>query len=340
MKPTLKDVAKMAGVSLGTASKVINNEGNVKPDLQMKVWDAVKRLNYHPNAVARSLKSANTHTLAVLLADITNPFQMTLAKGIEEVMYQHGYQLLISSTKENSEIEKKNLKMLYEKRVEGLIVCTTGKANDEIRAIINHIPVVLVDRPVVSLPVDIVADNNLYGMELLVRHLHELGHRRIGVVHGDPNTVHGQIRHEGVVKAFSDYGIALPPELQYTGLFTYEGGISAAHYFLDLKDPPTALLSANNNMTAGILKACRNRNVRIPFDISVVSFGELEYNWNLITPSVTSVSQSPLTIGRKAAELVLKRLNQEADEGVSHILYTPELKVRESSGYVNASNES
>ncbi len=110
MKPTIKDVSKRAGVSVGTASKVINREGKVKPELQEKVWKAVHELNYHPNAVARSLKSSTTNTLAVLLGDITNPFQMTLAKAIEDVMNEHDYQLLISSTKENPEIERKKIK--------------------------------------------------------------------------------------------------------------------------------------------------------------------------------------------------------------------------------------
>jgi len=336
MKPTIKDVAKLAGVSVGTASKVINNEGNVKSELQEKVWAAVRQLTYRPNAVARSLKSSNTKTLAVLLADITNPFQMTLAKGIEDVTHEHGYQLVISSTKENPDIERRNLKMLYEKRVEGIIICTTGKVNDEIRTLINHkIPVVLVDRPVLSLPVDIVADHNMLGMELLVGHLHELGHRKIGVVHGDLNTVHGVIRLEGILKAFEQYNMMLPPEMQFTGNFTFEGGMRAVDHFFSQPEPPTAILSANNNMAAGILKACRNKSIRIPQDVSVVTFGELEYNWNLITPSVTYVSQSPLTIGRKAADLVLGRLNNAGQEEVSHVFFTPELIVGESSGYIH-----
>ncbi|TDF97073.1 LacI family DNA-binding transcriptional regulator [Paenibacillus piri] len=337
MKPTIKDVAKLAGVSVGTVSKVINKEGNVKPELQKKVWDSVSELNYHPNAVARSLKSSNTHTLAVLLADITNPFQMTLAKGIEEVMYEHDYQLLISSTKENPEIERRNLKMLYEKRVEGIIVCTTGKVNDEIRTLISQkIPVVLVDRPVLSLPVDIVADHNMLGMELLVGHLHQLGHRRIGVVHGDLNTVHGSIRYEGIIKAFEQYGLTLSSGLRFDGNFTFDGGIRAIHHFFAQAERPTAVLSANNNMTAGILTACRSKGIRVPQDVSIVTFGELEYNWNLIKPSMTYVSQSPLMIGHKAAELVLQRLNNIYQEEVSHIFFTPELIIGESSSVVES----
>jgi LacI family transcriptional regulator len=336
MKPTIKDVAKLAGVSVGTASKVMNNEGHVKPELQEKVRSVVRQLNYRPNAVARSLKSSNTHTIAVLLADITNPFQMTLAKGIEDVTYEHDYQLVISSTKENPDIERRNLKMLYEKRVEGMIICTTGKVNDEILALIDHhIPVVLVDRPVLSLPVDIVADHNMLGMALLAGHLHKLGHSRVGVVHGDLNTVHGLVRYEGVVKAFEQYAMELPPELLFDGNFTHDGGVRAMDHFLTLSEPPTAVLSANNNMAAGILQACRERSIRIPQDISVVTFGELEYNWNLIRPSVTHVSQSPLMIGRKAAELVLGRLNNDNKAEVSHVFFTPELIVGESSGSFN-----
>lgn len=333
MKPTIKDVSKLAGVSVGTVSKVINHEGTVKPQLQEKVWRAIRELNYHPNAVARSLKSSTTNTLAVLLGDITNPFQMTLAKAIEDVMNEHDYQLLISSTKENPEMERKKLNMLYEKRVDGIIVCTTGKVNDEIRTLLDRqIPIVLVDRPVLSLPADIVADNNMLGMELLTRHLVELGHRRIGIVHGDITTVHGKIRHDGVVDAFSLYDLPLSAEAQYFGNFQFNGGYKAVDYFLNQKEPPTAILSVNNNMTAGILMACRDKGIRIPHDLTLVTFGQLEYQWNLITPSVTYVSQSPSIIGQKAAGLILKRLMNRDHSEVSHLFINPELFVKESSG--------
>ncbi|WP_010274326.1 LacI family DNA-binding transcriptional regulator [Paenibacillus senegalensis] len=333
MKPTIKDVAKLAGVSVGTVSKVINHEGTVKPLLQEKVWRAIRELNYRPNAVARSLKSSTTNTLAVLLGDITNPFQMTLAKAIEDVMNEHDYQLLISSTKEDPEMERKKLRMLYEKRVDGIIVCTTGRVNDEIRTLLERqIPIVLVDRPVLSLPADIVADNNRYGMELLTRHLVELGHRRIGVVHGDVSTVHGKIRYDGIVDAFSLYGLALPEEAQYYGNFLFSGGYEAVDYFLNQKEPPTAILSVNNNMTAGIVMACRDRGIRIPQELTLVTYGQLEYQWNLIRPSVTYVSQSPATIGQKAAELILLRLTNRSYSEVSHLFIQPELFVKESSG--------
>ncbi len=206
------------------------------------------------------------------------------------------------------------------KRVDGIIVCTTGKVNDEIRTLIDRqIPIVLVDRPVLSVPADIVADNNMLGMELLTRHLVELGHWRIGVVHGDIHTVHGKIRHDGIISAFSAYGIPLSEENQFYGNFQYIGGYEAVAYFFSQDEPPTAILSVNNNMTAGIVMACREKGIRIPEDLTLVTFGQLEYQWNLITPSVTYVSQSPLTIGRKAAEIILRRLNDRDQNEVSHV---------------------
>lgn len=332
MKVTIKDVAKLAGVSVGTASKVINDQGNVNKELRDKVLKAVTDLNYRANAIARSLRSSSTFTLAVLLADITNPFQMMLARGIEEISYGRGYHLLISSTKENPDIERENLKMLYEKRVDGIILCTTGKANHELDSLLRQkVPIVLVDRPVMSLSVDIVADDNLLGMDLLVEHLYQLGHRRIGVVNGDQNTIHGKLRYQGVLNAFEKYRLGFAPELHVEGSFSYENGYHAVKYFFALDEPPTAILSANNNMTAGILRACRDLNIHIPKDVSVVGYGDLEYTWNLITPSVTVVTQSPLTVGRSAAELVLKRLTAIDEVPRTHLFITPELVVRESS---------
>jgi LacI family transcriptional regulator len=315
---------------------VLNFQGNVKMNLREKVQKAVSDLNYSANGIARSLRNSSSNTLAVLLGDITNPFQMMLARGIEEISYEHGYHLLISSTKENPEIERENLKMLHEKRVDGIILCTTGKVNDEISGLLRQkMPIVLVDRPVLSLPVDIVADDNLLGMELLVEHLDKLGHRRIGVVNGDQNTIHGRMRHQGILNAFEKYHLNLTPELQVEGSFSYENGYQAVKYFFNLDRPPTAILSANNNITAGILRACRDMSIHIPKDISVVGFGDLEYNWNLITPLVTVVTQSPLKLGRKAAKIILQRLMTVEDVPRTHLFITPELVIRESSIAIN-----
>jgi LacI family transcriptional regulator len=335
-KITIKDVAKRAGVSLGTASKVINGQGNVDPKLRDKVMEAVSDLNYRANAIARSLRSSSSFTLAVMLADITNPFQMMLARGIEEVAYKNGYHLLMSSTKEDPEIERQNLNMLFEKRVDGLILVTTGQSNDELYTFLRAgVPVVLIDRPVTSLPVDIVADDNLLGMELLIDHLYQFGHRRIAYVGGDESQIHGRMRYQGVMNAFEKHRLKLLPELHRQGKFTYESGYEAVQYLFGLDEPPTAILSANNNITAGILRASRDLGIRIPQDLSVVGFGDLEYSWNLIVPSVTVVSQSPLMIGRRAAELILQRLTSTEDLPRTHIYLTPELLVRDSSDVVN-----
>lgn len=333
MKPTIKDVARLAGVSVGTASKVINRQGNVAAGLQERVREAIRLLNYHPNAIARSLKSSTTHTVAILLGDITNPFQMTMAKGVEETVSAQGYQLLIGSTRENPEVERQKLLMLHEKQVEGVIVCSTGQADEEICALLRgNVQVVLVDRPLYRLGTDIVADDSGSGMELLVRHLFEAGHRRIGIVHGSRETVHGQLRYEAAMQALARWKLDRDPELQFDGGFTFEGGMRAVDALLGLNMAPTALLAANNNMTAGILRACRDRGIRIPQDVSVVSFGGLEYGWNLVVPTVTHVNQSPFEIGNRAAELLLARLNGTAPALPTRLLLEPALVPGESSG--------
>src|SRR5690606_2829186 len=157
--------------------------------------------------------------------------------------------------------------------------------------------IVFVDRPVAQFQaddVDVVADDNILGMELLVQHLHAYGHRRIGIVHGDLNSIHGRLRYEGALRALARFGLDPSTDLHYNGNFTFEGGSDAVYRLPGGCLRPTALLAANNNVTAGILHACRQRQIRIPQDVSVVSFGELAYAWNLIQPVITHVSQSPL----------------------------------------------
>lgn len=324
MKTTIKDVAKLAGVSIGTASKVINHKGRVAPELQAKVHAAVRELHYRPNAIARSLKSSSSRTVAILLGNITNPFQMTMAKGVEEVTYAGDYQLLISSTKEEPDVERKKLQLLHEKQVEGVIICSTGKANEEIGNLVrSNLPIVFVDRPIYRFQADNVADDCMVGMEQLVRHLYECGHRSIGVVHGDLNSIHGKMRHDAVLKALASFGLEIRPEWHVHGGFTFEGGIAAVHRLLGKPSAPTALLSANNNMTAGMMHGCRERGIRIPDDVSLVSFGGLEYNWNLITPTVSHIRQSPLEIGKKAAELLISRISGAAETAPVELLLKP-----------------
>lgn len=329
-KSTIKDVANLAKVSIGTASKVINKQGNVKLEYQSRVWEAVKKLEYHPNIMARGLKLSSSKVIALLLADLTNPFQMTLAKGVESVTYNHNYQILISSTKEDPKIEQKYLRLLYGQRVDGIILCSTGKVNNEIKSIINKkVPIVLVDRPILTFPIDIVADNSLIGMDLLVEHLYKLGHKRIGIIHGDRNTIHGRLRAEGFFKAMKIRGLNIIDELQYEGSFSYDSGTIATEKFMKLSTPPTAIISSNNNITAGVLDKCNKLNIHIPNDLSIVSYGNLEYNWDLIKPLVTYVSQSPLEIGKQATNLLFKQLETSQEE-VSHNFISPNIVVRES----------
>src|SRR5699024_1764826 len=222
-RPTIKDVAELAGVSVGTASKVINKKGNVSAKYQLKVDKAIKKLKYYPNEIARGLRSSSTKVIALLLADYTNPFQMMLAKGIESITYNNGYQIIISSTRENSDIEKQYLNMLYQQRVDGVIICTTGKANDAIKRIMeSKTPVILVDRPVFEFPIDIVSDNSEVGTSLLVNHLSNLNHERIAIIHGNKKTIHGKLRMKGFLKALQKNDIEISNDLQYDGNFIYE----------------------------------------------------------------------------------------------------------------------
>jgi|SRR5699024_10391180 len=330
-RPTIKDVAELARVSVGTASKVINKKGNVSAGSQLKVDKAIKQLRYSPNEIARGLRSSSTKIIALLLADYTNPFQMMLAKGIESITYDNGYQIIISSTRENSDIEKQYLSMLYKQRVDGVIICTTGKANNAIKRIMNSkTPIVLVDRPIYEFPIDIVADNSEIGTRLLVEHLLDLNHERIGIIHGNKQTIHGELRMKGFLKALHKNDVEESNNLQYDGNFAYEDGVKAVRKFSNLSSPPTAVISSNNNMTAGLMHECNRLGINIPNDLSVVSYGNLEYSWDLIKPRITYVSQSPFNIGEIAAKLIFKRLHKEKINQQIHRFLTPEIKIRES----------
>ncbi|HEY0210636.1 LacI family DNA-binding transcriptional regulator [Acerihabitans sp.] len=331
MVATIKDVAGLAGVSLGTVSKVINGDQSVSDKRSERVKVAIATLGYSPNSIAQNLRTANSKTISVLLANITNPFQMALAKGIEEVAVEHNYNLAVSSTNERVEKELDSLEMFERNRSDGIIICSTGKTKEKICSLIEkNIPVVMVDRFVPGIPCDYVGDNFPRAIEIALQHLQALGHNRIGIIHGDMNTYHGAYRHGLVLKKMRKLGLPHDTNLHKTGPYTYEQGGNAFRELMAMSVPPTAVLAVNNVLCAGAINAANNSEVNIPGDVSLVLINENNFMWDIVSPGITMVTQSPLTIGRSAANIIFERLRGKEKMAFTNTLFEPTLVVRES----------
>jgi LacI family transcriptional regulator len=305
---TIKDVARRAGVSTMTVSRVINRSGYASPETRARVERAVNELGYVPNALARHLRSKRTRTVALVLSDLTNPFFTTIARGVEDIATAHDFAVMFCNTDESEAEELEYLRMLIQRQIDGVLLVPASSSGASLRLLRSHrVPVVVVDRRVASPRVDEVRSDSEAGAHQLVRHLIDLGHRRIGMLSGGRNISTAADRVAGYRRALTEAGITYDDRLvRYEG-FGVEGGLHMARQLLELSPKPTALFAANNFIAFGAIRALREKEMRVPEDMSLVAFDDLPDDW-LVEPFLTVVEQRAYEMGRQAAELMLERL--------------------------------
>jgi len=328
---TLRDVAKTAGVSISTVSRVVRGKDIVHPETKRKVMKAVKKLNYYPNTTARAMVKKQTNTIGLIISDISNPFYPPLLRGVENTINKFGYSLILCNTDENAEKEKQYLKVMLEKRVDGLIVSLASPANARFLKEFEkrNIPIVCIDRKPENMEVDTVCVDNVQGAFMAVEHLLKIGHRRIGMVSGIRGITTTEGRVEGYLKALKDHGV--DKSLIVEGKSTIEGAIGAIKELLNLDFSSTALFSCNNLITLGIYIGLKKHGKKIPKDIAVVGFDDLDWAEALYPPP-TVVSQPTYAIGATAAQILIQRTLKEGPKNRQNIVLKTELIVRESCG--------
>lgn len=327
MSVTIKDVAKLANVSIATVSRVINKNYFVSPEIKERVNRAIKELNYYPNSIAQSLKNRSTLTIGFAVSDISNNYFTSMARAVEDVISKHNYNVIVCSTESDQKKELGYLKLLMSKKIDGLILNTSGENDDYVSDLSETIPTVLVNRKVKSARFrgDFIDSDNNQGAYLLTSHLISNGHRKIGVINGNLSLSTGYERFEGFKKAMKDVNIKIDDDYmyRYDGDFSFESGYKGAEYLFSLADRPTAIIAMNNAMAMGAMKFFRNHEIIVPSDISMACYGtisniELYY----IQPSV--VTLDPWCIGNKAGELIMERIsNPELNN--RDVIFMPQL---------------
>lgn len=309
---TLRDVAKRAGVSIATVSRVLNDDARVRPELQEAVRAAIDELGYYRNSIARSLKTNTTMTIGFLCADISNPYAIVVARAVEDLVREFRYNLLVCSTEGDPEREREYLQVLMGRNIDGLVLNGTGLNKESVASISNRIPVVLVHRryDVPNFRGDLVDSDNEYGCYALTRHLMQFGHRRIFVIKGEPHTSSNTERYIGFCRAMKESGITVNDRypFQYQGDFTQLSGYQAVEHLCTLKEKPTAILALNNTMALGALASMKAHNLSVPEDFSIASYNDIEYK-ELMTIRPTVYSIDPRQIGLHVGNALLERLN-------------------------------
>jgi LacI family transcriptional regulator len=329
--PTIIEVAERAGVSIATVSNVIRGTKHVSPALQKRVQTAIQELDYHPNEIARSLKVKQTRMLGIIVPDITNPFFPDVIRGAEDAAFEREYFLVTANTDEQIGRERRIVSALRSYRVDGILLASApGNDVGHIRRVIDAgLPVVCLDRPVSGAETDSVLLDNVRGSRECVRHLIQMGHRRIGLVAGQLKAENARERMRGYEDALQEAGIAVDPALMLEGDFREESGYRLGKQLLRKKLGVTAILSCNGVMTLGVLKAFEENEIRCPEDMALATFDDLALD-STFHPRLTAVVQPSYEIGARAANMLIDRIEGKLKGRPSVVRVLPKLVVRES----------
>ncbi|MFB3825937.1 MAG: LacI family DNA-binding transcriptional regulator [Bryobacteraceae bacterium] len=331
-KATMRDVARLAGVSIATVSSVINGTARVSERRAALVLKAMEALDYHPDQVARSLKVGRTNVIGMVIPDITNAFFPEVVRGAEDAARSQGYSVILCNSNEDPEQERSHLNTLASRRVDGvLIACADAfSAYESLRP--RQFPVVFVDRIPRGLSRDSVCTNNIDASRAATRHLIELGHERIAFISGKLTLSPHADRLEGFRKAMQEANLVVRNEYVRSGDLRVDSGYVSALELVQVPDPPTAIITSNNKMLLGCMRALAESKIPCPDRVSVIGFDD--YVWTEhFTPRITVVAQPTYEIGRRALEMLLDGIRSAAEgRQTSHpaVLLNAELRIRES----------
>lgn len=326
--PTMKDVAKMAGVSTSTVSHVINNDRFVSDAVRAKVDAAIKTLNYAPSALARSLKLNQTHTIGMLITASSNPFYSELVRGVERSCFERGYSLVLCNTEGDEQRMNRNLETLLQKRVDGLLLlCTeTHLPSPVIMSRYPSIPTVMMDWAPFEGESDVIQDNSLLGGETATQHLIDNGYTRIACIAGPQDKTPARLRLEGYRNAMNRAGLEIHEGYEIIGDFEFQGGFTAMNALLALEQPPHAVFTGNDAMAVGAYQALYQAGLKVPQDMAVVGYDDIELA-RYMTPPLTTIHQPKDELGELAVDVLIHRMAQPTLEQ-QRLFLTPELVVR------------
>lgn len=329
--PTIETIARRAGVSTASVSRVLRGLGGL-PETIAKVRAAATELGYVPNAMARSLRGGHTHQVTFAMPDIGNPVYTAMVRHIQETVRRAGYRLLLHSTGADPAEELAALRALADRHSDGLILCPIRVTEDHLEELAHATaPVVVIGSLPDRTPVDSVRADSVTGAELAVRHLAGAGRRRIGLLNGPADTVPGAARERGYERGLAACGLPHDERLTARGGFDAASGDRAARRVLERAPDVDALFCANDLIAIGAMRALRGTGREIPADVAVVGVDNTDLA-EACWPPLTSVDLGSQERGRLAAELLLKRLDNDVHTPVSRLAVRPRLVVRESCG--------
>lgn len=338
----LKKIAEESGCSISTVSRVINGKGKISEATKKKVMKIAQEHNYVPNQVARSLKNSKTNTIGIIVPDIRDYFYMFI-KAADTIFSEAGYSILLADSNENPEKEEAYIKLMYEKRVDGLILATVSDHHEALEMYFrSSVPVIFIDNLPNIAPAyeDCVILDNSRASAMAVETFIRDGHRKIAIISGNERETTGLERVQGYIRTMEKHGLPVNPQLMKMGNYQEIGGYNCMKELLENweSEPFTAVYVSSYKMTCGALRAIKDKGLKIPDDLALIGFDFID-NTGLISPTITTITQPIESIGNIVAKRLLARIktNEEAEQGeqikdiAQKIILSPEILEGESS---------
>lgn len=327
----IMDVAKRAKVSPMTVSRVLNQSGYVKEETKQRILQAMEEVNYIPNGLARSLVKQKSMTLALIVPDITNPFFTTVARGTEDMARKSGYRVILCNSDEDLKKEQEYVEMCLSIRVDGIIIAAAGdRSAASLEKIKKHnIPFVCIDREVAGVDADFIVGDNAAAARTLTQHLIDLGHRRIAMISGPFSVSTSRERIQGYQEALASNNIPFLPEYLIETSYNQRADLQFVDVMRAWQTPPTAIFAANNFVGAQVFRGLRNMNLRVPEDVAIVTFDEMEALF-ITEPFLTSALQPAYNFGSLAIQLLMERMDGAAIKQPRRIVLAADIAIRRS----------
>jgi len=325
---TMKDVARLAGVSTATVSRTLEEPELVRPATREKIMIAVQKLKYEPNLLARNLRKNESRFVIAVLPDITNPFFSKIVRGMEDVAHAEGYNLLVCNTDNDADRELDYIRILQRRGADGIIFLSARVDNSHIVALSKLVPVVMACECPLGIPVPSVSIDNTECACMATEHLIRLGHRRIGFINGPGGLILSVDRLAGYQLALQRAGIPLDDQIIREGDYTHASGVATMEELLRLPNRPTAIFAANDEMAIGAINAASGFGLHVPKDLAVVGFDDIAFA-DMYKPRLTTIAQPTTKIGSTAMEMLLSLIRGETMDSL-HVILPARLVMRES----------
>jgi len=325
---TIEEVAKEAGVSVATVSRVLNKSNSVATKTRIKVEEAIKKLNYEPNMLGRNLRRSESRMILALLPSISNPFYTLIINGIEDIARKSGYSVLLCQTDSDPERETVYFNILKQRLADGLISLDPTVDIELLRDVAKNYPIIQSCEFSEELDIPYVTIDNFTAGYKAVKHLISIGRKKIALVNSDKKFMYARLRQEGYEKALKEAGIEYREKYVINGENDFESGQRAMKQLLELKDKPDAVFLVSDILAIGAIKTIKESGLKVPEDIAIVGFDNIQFA-NMMNPSITTIAQPMYEIGCQSCKMLIEKI-QNKDKHIDNTIMDFELIIRES----------